>query len=135
MNVMKPIRIRKPLEREIVVAILQLLDVKFKHFCWCRVEPASSVRARVNRGKPGTAWKVPEDAWSNGVADILGTGRASLYPAWNNHAIAFEVKRPGEQPRPSQLAFKKRWETAGGYYLIIHSPEEAMAAMKNWGVT
>jgi hypothetical protein len=83
-----------------------------------------------------------EDAWGDGVADILGigtTGRESARATrtgpleWKPDlapSVAFEVKRPGQKQRPSQVVFQERWEKAGGFYRVVRSVDDAVSALR-----
>lgn len=134
---MKP-KFANPLERDRVLSILQWLQATYPrpHWKWSRVEPPGAIRARANRGKPGTAWNVPEDAWGNGVADILGIGRPEWWAPGTTSckAIAIEVKRPGNKQSPDQLIFQKDWEIAGGLYMVARDSHEVEAQFKHWGI-
>lgn len=125
----------QPNENDIVLAILEWLDAKYRDWCWVRCEPPAAVRARAFRSTSyGYAnWKRPEDAWGDGVADILGIGATG----WDYDpdipefaAIAFEVKSAKGKQRDSQIAFQKRWEKAGGRYYIVRSIEDVQQAME-----
>lgn len=136
---MKPIRLRKPLEREIVAMILHRLQLNLHDWCWCRVEPASAVRARAYAGQPDKARKYSEDQFANGVSDIIGWGKKYFTDGKGLlrvqvYVVCFEVKRPGEKQRDSQIEFQERATIGGGLYAVIHSDEEAIAALKNWGL-
>lgn len=123
-----------PLERERVLAILQYLQAKYPKWCWTRQEPPGAVRARAYRGK-GYAKKMPEDAWGDGVADILGIGPApGDFPSAWCRAIAFEVKRITGRQRLSQMYFEERWKKARGLYSVVHDVDDVIAAMKAWGL-
>lgn len=130
---MKP---KAPLERAIVLSILQYLTLKYPRWCWVRCEPPGALRARANRGRRGTAFKVPEDQWGDGVADILGITPlgSPKHGCGDTHSVAFEVKRPGQKQRPSQVAFQERWEKAGGLYAVVRSSEDAQASLTGWGL-
>ena len=125
---MKP----NPLEWERVLAILEWLGVKARQFCTLRVEPASVIRAvrtrRQGGGWTGFGGKKPEDAYSDGVADILAV-RIAPECQCGCRAIALECKRPGQKQRPSQIAFQARWEKAGGRYHVVHGPDEVERIM------
>jgi hypothetical protein len=114
-----------PLERERVRAILEFLQAKYPQWLWVRVEPASALRARAYRGT-GYAKKMPEDAWSDGVADVLGMRKG-------HDSIAFEVKRTGGKQRPSQIEFESRFNAKAGRYYVVHDPDEVERAMKGIG--
>jgi len=58
-----------------------------------------------------------------GSSDIVGI----LKP--KGRFIAFEVKRPGEDATPEQLAFLNVVRMHGGFGAVVHSKEEARAAV------
>lgn len=51
-----------------------------------------------------------------GVADYLA------FPP--GRAVAIELKDEGEDPRPTQEAFQRRWEAAGNTYVVARTLEE-----------
>src|SRR3990167_9537484 len=115
-----------PLERDRVRAILELLQAKYPQWLWVRVEPASSIRAARNRGRGGWGGKKPDDAWSDGVADVLGMRKG-------HDSIALEVKRAGGRQRESQIDFERRFNAKAGSYYIVHDPGEVEQAMEEMG--
>ena len=114
-----------PLERDRVRAILEFLQAKYPQWLWVRVEPAGAVRARAYRGR-GYAKKMPEDAWSDGVADVLGMRKG-------HDSIAFEVKSRYGRQRDSQIDFESRFNDKAGSYYIVHDLDEVEQAMEEMG--
>jgi hypothetical protein len=59
-------------------------------------------------------------------------GEADIRVTLKGRAIALEVKAPetGDVQRESQARWETRWIRAGGYYSVVHSVEEALAAVK-----
>ena len=43
--------------------------------------------------------------------------------------IAFEVKMPGKKPTPEQLAWHRIVNESGGLAVVVHSVDEALAAL------
>jgi hypothetical protein len=58
----------------------------------------------------------------NGVADLLA--------CFKGYFIAFEVKRPGEQPKPLQVYNAKLVRDAGGTSHVVTSVEEVKHIME-----
>ena len=131
---------KPPLERAIVLQILQGLQAEYPRWCWVRVEPSSAIRARAYAGQPDKRRKFKEDAWGDGVADILGIGSFWIKPQRPHDqakffcAVAIECKRPGQKQRDTQIAFQARWEAAGGLYMVAHDWDEVRAQFKAWGL-
>ena len=69
-----------------------------------------------------------------GGADLLGwlTMNVELYGHMMCIAriVALEVKRPGGRVRPEQVDFINNVRAAGGFAAIVHSVEEARAAIE-----
>lgn len=57
----------------------------------------------------------------SGVADIMGAYRA--------RPVAIETKTVRGSLRETQKTFREMWERAGGVYLVVRSPEQAVAAL------
>jgi hypothetical protein len=59
----------------------------------------------------------------NGTSDILGLVRGGRF-------VALEVKLPGEKPTAEQLAFGARVVELGGFFAVVTSVDEAVAAVR-----
>jgi hypothetical protein len=57
-----------------------------------------------------------------GIADIMG--------CYLTKPVAIETKTKNGTLSESQKNFRKRWELAGGTYIIARSPEEAPAGLR-----
>jgi hypothetical protein len=57
-----------------------------------------------------------------GLPDVMGI--------YNGRGFGLEVKRPGNKPTPIQLAMMEKIAAAGGLVAVVHSPEEALAALE-----
>jgi hypothetical protein len=84
-----------------------------------------------------------------GVSDILGWrtvtvscgmcataasgGRCTCSGAENARFLAIEVKRPGKQPTPEQIAFLANVTRAGGIAILATSVEDVQAALARGG--
>lgn len=51
-------------------------------------------------------------------------GRADITGCYLGRRFEFEVKQPGELPRPDQLAMMRKWRKAGAICGFVHSVEE-----------
>lgn len=71
-------------------------------------QPLCFVRTNPNATKYRGSFKV-----NNGMPDLMGS-------AWGL-PCGFEIKKPGQELRESQIDFKNRWEFAGGRYFTIRS--------------
>jgi hypothetical protein len=80
-------------------------------------------------GKPGRFRPAP----SKGIADIIGiaTVRGDGMQAL---PFAIECKSATGRQSPSQVAFARKWEAAGGVYLIARSVPELSAKLREAGV-
>jgi hypothetical protein len=63
----------------------------------------------------------------------LGEGSPDLVLilAPGGNVVALEVKRPGERPEPAQERCHAAWRTFGAHVEVVHSVEEARAALEN----
>lgn len=95
------------LQRRILDALEALPDAEF---------------LRVNSGKVKVRGGWMQLA-PNGTADILGLVRGGRF-------VALEVKLPKEQPNPDQLAFGRRVVELGGFFAVVRSIEDAVAAVR-----
>jgi hypothetical protein len=53
-------------------------------------------------------------------------------PCKDSRAVACEVKRPGEKPRPDQEWFLEQVQNAGGIGLCVHSVSELDEKMREF---
>jgi hypothetical protein len=83
----------------------------------CEVWNQPSGSHRVKRGYLVCAPK--------GSSDVVGF----LTDGTGRH-LALEIKRPGEQPTPEQIASLARVSAAGGIAAIVHSPAEAIEVVR-----
>jgi len=60
--------------------------------------------------------KVPAGPRLRGCPDLIG--------CWRGHALALEVKRPGQQPTALQAATLAAWARAGAIAAVVHSAAE-----------
>lgn len=60
-------------------------------------------------------------------------GAADLLAIWHGHAFALELKCGNDRQRDSQAHWQALFERAGGTYLIVRKPSEAVDAMLQWG--
>ena len=58
----------------------------------------------------------------SGVVDILG--------AYRSRPVAIETKTRTGTLRKTQKTFRENWMRAGGVYLVVHSPQEALMALE-----
>jgi len=89
------------MERDIVAAILRFL--KNEDACF--------------------AWKTHGNQFSAGIPDIIACVHGQF--------VAFEVKRPGGKTTKLQEATLRRISEAGGVAAVVHSVDEARAALEN----
>jgi len=84
--------------------------------------------------------RVYKGGLGNGSADLVGvlTMRVHLVDEplehggivrWRGLFVALEVKRPGEAAEPHQEAWLQSVRTRGGFAAVVHSVEEARAAI------
>lgn len=57
-----------------------------------------------------------------GIPDILG--------CYRGHAVAIEVKQPGQTPSTKQALFLASWAAAGGYTLVAYNVNEVKALLQ-----
>jgi hypothetical protein len=102
----------EPLERDIQRAVIRYLELQ-PHVLVLRqsVGLAEHNGRRVLHGVPGQA----------DLTVAIGPDPA-VVEFW-------EIKRPGEKQRPLQLKFEERCRRIGAAYRLIHSIEEARAAL------
>lgn len=61
-----------------------------------------------------------------GSGDLVGV----IWPTGQRFEL--ESKRPGEHPSKAQQAWGESMQKAGGYWACVHSPAEAVAAMRQF---
>lgn len=112
--------LEKTIQRRIELAIGALPGVLI------HVNPVGRASYFAPDGKPYT---VAYGLDGEGSPDLVG----SLEIADSGPAVFFaiEVKRPGEEPRPNQLAVHARWRRLGRLVYVAHSVEEALAAISD----
>lgn len=70
---------------------------------------------------------------SPGSPDLVGWKTVEISQDMVGHKVAvfcgLEIKTPGERPRPDQQQWLDRLEQAGGIAAVVHSVEEAVAAL------
>jgi hypothetical protein len=59
-------------------------------------------------------------------------GASDLLAIWHGHAFALELKCGSDRQRDSQAHWQALFERAGGTYLIVRKPHEAVDAMLQW---
>lgn len=110
----------RPLERDVLLACLQLLKLAgvtaFRANTGAVSMPGRDGKSRFVRFGP------------KGQADILG-----LLPP-SGRFLAVECKRPGGKARPEQVAFLDAVTRAGGLALIISDIKDLERALKMEGV-
>jgi hypothetical protein len=105
-------RLPQPKETQIQAAILHALRFRRRDlFAWRNNSGAlENARGRpVFFGKPGSA-------------DIIGVLEGGRF-------VGLEVKRPGGEPSTLQLEFAAEVRAKGGFYAVVTSVEEALAAV------
>jgi hypothetical protein len=60
-----------------------------------------------------------------GVADILG--------CYRGHAVAIETKTLAGEQRRSQHRFQRKWQIAGGIYIVARSVNDALRGLADVG--
>ena len=102
---------RNPLrEKEIQNEILdKLYELDIGYF-WQNDSVGIKGRKRLTRYRP------------NGVPDILGVVKSKFF--------GIEVKRPGGKPSDSQIAFRNRFISYGGAYILAYSFEDVRIKLK-----
>ena len=48
----------------------------------------------------------------------------------DGRAVGLEYKMKWDEQRETQIVFQRRWEAAGGVYLIVRSPEQMIAGIE-----
>lgn len=79
---------------------------------------------------------------STGIADIIAVGRMpcdndGAFPRCgtpNPHPIAVECKSACGRQSPAQREFQRKWEAAGGLYVLARSVDELRTALRDAGV-
>jgi hypothetical protein len=81
------------------------------------------------QGHPGRFRPAPSKGISDiiAIATVRGDGMQAL-------PFAIEVKSERGRQSPSQVAFARKWEAAGGVYLIARSVPELSAKLREAGV-
>jgi hypothetical protein len=59
-------------------------------------------------------------------------GASDLLCVWHGHAFALELKAGNDRQRDSQAHWQALFERAGGTYLIVRKPADAVDAMLQW---
>jgi len=77
--------------------------------------------------KTGKTWRVPYGlgVGSPDLVSILHFGQC--IGTW----LCFEVKCPGEDAEPHQAINHDQWRAFGAFVYVVHSPEEARAAVED----
>lgn len=57
-------------------------------------------------------------------------GAPDLFLIYLGKPIALEVKKPKGIQSETQIEFEANIKAAGGYYYLVHSPEEALGILK-----
>lgn len=70
----------------------------------------------------------PKD--SVGSPDIIG-----IAPDFAGIALAVECKSARGKQSPAQREFQRKWEKAGGVYLLVHSADELREGLSEAGVS
>ena len=99
-------------EGEIQHDIIELLRVAFP-LAWFE---------RCNTGMVRKNGRVIRFGLGKGCADVIGCMLGMM--------IAIEVKKPGKPLDPDQIRWWARHESAGGVYILAHSPQEAVELLK-----
>lgn len=88
---------------------------------------------RQNSGLFFTREGRPVRAAVPGAGDIIGVHRILITPEMvGRHiglAVSLETKTQTGRQSAQQRAFQRAWERAGGLYLIVRSPDEALCAL------
>ena len=104
-----------PLERDVQVAIVHAFRLRYRVTLWHIDAGASGMRQDRRKGSRGYTGA------PKGFPDLLG-----LIPG-NGRAVFIEVKRPGQKPRPEQVAFLARLRGTGAVAFWASSVDMAMS--------
>ncbi len=86
--------------------------------------PVQNVRVEIGKGAAAKSFMTGRV----GCADDI-----YLYPGGPGGAgvaIGLEYKHGHDTQRETQIVFQRRWEAAGGVYLIVRSPEQMIAGIE-----
>ena len=107
-------------EKAIEIDILKYLNSMPKVFAWKDTQAGYYDKATGRMRKRNHPFAI------SGVADILCSFKGQF--------VAFEVKVPGNHPTDKQREFLKRCQDSDGKSAIVYSLEDAIAALKIWGL-
>lgn len=102
------------LEKDIQTRILERLGYLKDGFFW-----------RENSGLIQQEYKGKKRVWRSGIkgiSDIMGV--------YQGIGVAIEVKRPGREPTPFQVAFQERYKQAGGIAFICDDDEKVVRQLE-----
>lgn len=104
------------IQRAIMAALNALPD--------CRVERNNKWSGYLVREDGSRVWV--EAGLPDGSADLVGCVRVGDVA----RAFYLEIKRPGEKQLASQIAWMQRAHYMRAFYAVVHSVEEALAAVE-----
>lgn len=88
------------------------------------------IRAAVNVVPGVRVWR-NNAGWDQRINVLygLGLGAPDLVGMCDGRFFSLEVKWPGEKPNPDQLRWHDTARRLGGFVAVVHSVDEAMAAI------
>ena len=84
----------------------------------CQLRGAMVVRVQAGSHMVGKHFVRGAEA---GTADLIGS--------YMGRAIAMEVKTAKGKQQPSQVEWASQWNEAGGWYFVVRSAEDTLAAL------
>lgn len=85
---------------------------------------------RCNTGKARVRGSHITYGLGNGTPDIIGCALLCISEIDVGVLVGVEIKKPGRDPDPDQVEWRKRHEAAGGIFVLAHSAREAIDGVR-----